>query len=102
MPQKQLQLDTVVDGQPGDTFIFDSTSSWTQFHFETNIHNPSVVIGIWDGEARPGHGVARNHPGKNYVDHRCGKGRFEITVANSGGPYKIRVRANSWWKSIFG
>lgn len=100
-----LTVDLPASGSPGDEFSFAPPSGSTQYHFEVTGAgaSPNLVIGVWRNQSRtPGNGVARNKPGKNYVDHVCGGGQFVVTVDGAAGPYTIKVSANSWWKKVFG
>ena len=72
-----------------------------QYHFAVAASG-APTIGIWRGEPVKGNGVARNQPGKTYVDHVCGAGTFTITIWGITGPATVSVSANSWWRKVFG
>lgn len=97
-----LTVGTTVIANPGDTFTFIPPSSSVQYHFQLNVSDPSAIIGIWQNSASVGNGVARNQPGKNYVDHVCGAGNFVVTVTGVTEQYTMTVSANSWWHKVFG
>lgn len=109
----QLQLDQIVEGNPGDEFEFVSTSGrffQTQYHFEVDSTDPKLVIGVW-GPNNPSLGKARNKPGQKFVDRTLPKGAYRITVQREIGPrqfedldepYKIVVKKNWIGKKVFG
>lgn len=96
-----LTKDKAVEASPGDEFVFNCTTSWTQYHIGVNTHDSSLVIGVW-GPNNGTLGKARNKPGQKYVDRTLPKGTWRITVTGVSSPYEIRVTANSWWKKVFG
>jgi hypothetical protein len=96
-----LSLNVSVTGNEGDTFAFKSNSSSDQFHFEVSTSDPDPHLGLWKGSAEKGNGVAMNKPGRPYIDHVCGQGRFVLTVG-AKGPVSVKVTKNSWWKKVFG
>ena len=87
--------------QPGDTLTFVPPDASVQYHFAVAASG-APTIGIWRGEPVKGNGVARNQPGKSYVDHVCGAGTFTITIWGITGPATVSVSANSWWRKVFG
>jgi hypothetical protein len=107
MAEKLIQVQGAVVLAAGDTARFAPPSSTTQYHFGVATPDGSplpadAVIGVWQGQAAKGHGVARNKPGVPYVDHVCGEGSFVVTVQSSAPEVVLSVTANSWWHRVFG
>lgn len=105
MAEIALALGQSVQGNPGDTFKFVSTSSGVSYRFAVTPVTGTRTIGMWKNIVAKGNGVARNKAGVDYVDHKAGTGTFIITVAGDTMPYSITASKTpgffNWISGLF-